>query len=329
MAGTGSHRAAPHRRLAAIAGTVALVLIGPPAFALALDLPQPWTLVDRVEEPASSYRLPIARWTEQGLPVRVIEGRVTRSAWRRSIEQPSTLDLLAPLRGALEAEGFRAVFQCETEGCGGFDFRYAIDVLPEPGMHVDLGDFRFYAGLRETPAGPEAVSLLVSRSAASGFAQMIRAGAVAASDPAPPPGPAPDGPASVDAPAAEAVTATIAVALAEGRSAVLEDLVFASSSSDLEDRSYASLADLAAWLAGDPARKVALVGHTDASGGLTANVALSRARAASVRDRLIARHGVAAARVSAEGVGSLAPRDTNGTEEGRARNRRVEVMPAG
>jgi OOP family OmpA-OmpF porin len=116
--------------------------------------------------------------------------------------------------------------------------------------------------------------------------------------------------------------------LAEGASAVLEDLVFGSGSSELADGSYASLAELADWLAQDPQRRVVLVGHTDASGGLAANDALSQARAESVRNRLITRHGVAAAQVTAEGVGSLAPRDTNATDEGRARNRRVEVMPA-
>ncbi|MCE6952568.1 OmpA family protein [Cereibacter sphaeroides] len=316
--------------MATFAGTVAAVLIGPPAFALALDLPQPWTLAERVQENGASYRLPIGRWVEQGLPVRVIEGTVTRSAWRRDAAAGSTLDLLAPLRSSLEAEGFRTLFQCETDGCGGFDFRYATDVLPEPDMHVDLGDFRFYAGLRDTPAGPEAVSLLVSRSAASGFAQVIRV-AAATGDPAPEADPAPAGmPAPPDAPEAtpEPPGDSLGSRLSLGGSAVLEDLVFASGSAELAEGSYASLAELADWLAKDPARRVALVGHTDASGGLTANVALSRARAESVRDRLIARHGVAGDQVTAEGVGSLAPRAPNGTEEGRARNRRVEVMPA-
>ena len=45
-----------------------------------------------------------------------------------------------------------------------------------------------------------------------------------------------------------------------------------------------------------------------------------------LRERLIARHGVDGAQVTADGVGYLAPRATNRTEEGRARNRRVEVM---
>ena len=80
------------------------------------------------------------------------------------------------------------------------------------------------------------------------------------------------------------------------------------------------------WLKADGARKVTLVGHTDASGGLEANVRLSKARAESVRRWLIDRLGVGADQVAAEGVGYLAPRATNQTEEGRQKNRRVEVI---
>ena len=69
-----------------------------------------------------------------------------------------------------------------------------------------------------------------------------------------------------------------------------------------------------------------MVGHTDAVGGLDGNVALSRRRASSVRDRLVGKYGVAGAQVTSDGVGFLSPRATNLTEAGRERNRRVEVI---
>lgn len=333
MAATGVRQAARSRARPAWtwAPVLAWALCGP---ALALDLPQPWRLVAETALDRASYRLPVAPWTDQGLTVRSLDGRVARTVWQRELGGASTLALLAPLRAALDAEGFTPVFQCETEGCGGFDFRYATDVEPEPEMHVDLGDFRFYAALRETPSGTEAVSLIVSRSAATGFAQMIRVSA-APPEPAPPesapppvqetedhPEPGPQVTASTKSPD----PALVGPRLEAGGSVVLEDLVFASGSSRLEDRSYPDLAQLADWLKADPARKVVIVGHTDASGSLAANVAVSRDRAASVRDRLLSQLGVAAEQVTAEGVGYLAPRDTNLTDEGRARNRRVEVM---
>ena len=118
----------------------------------------------------------------------------------------------------------------------------------------------------------------------------------------------------------------LAAALQDNGSAVLEDLVFKSGSAELGPGPFETLVALAGFLKDDPARTVALVGHTDASGGLVGNTALSRARAASVRERLMAGYAVPAAQITAEGVGYLAPRATNQTEDGRAKNRRVEAI---
>ncbi len=74
--------------------------------------------------------------------------------------------------------------------------------------------------------------------------------------------------------------------------------------------------------------QVILVGHTDASGPLDMNVAVSRKRAESVVARLINVYGVPSAQVSAEGVGYLSPRASNLTDEGRHKNRRVEAVLA-
>ncbi|MBD3765792.1 MAG: OmpA family protein, partial [Rhodobacterales bacterium] len=119
----------------------------------------------------------------------------------------------------------------------------------------------------------------------------------------------------------------LARALRRDGFAVLEDLAFATGSAELARGDIASLAVLAAMLAADPGMRLALVGHTDAAGGLEANIALSRARAVAVRNRLLAL-GADPARVVAEGVGWLAPRATNLTDEGRQRNRRVEAVLA-
>ncbi|MBC7180553.1 MAG: OmpA family protein, partial [Roseovarius sp.] len=86
------------------------------------------------------------------------------------------------------------------------------------------------------------------------------------------------------------------------------------------------LVALAAFLRAAPATRVALVGHTDSTGGLEPNSALSRARAEAVLTRLIEQHGVAPAQVEAHGIGYLAPIAPNTSPEGRERNRRVEVV---
>ena len=97
-------------------------------------------------------------------------------------------------------------------------------------------------------------------------------------------------------------------------------------SATLNEGDYASLAAVAAWLQANPDGTIALVGHTDASGSLAANTALSERRAEAVAEVLVETYGADRNRIAAEGVGFLAPRATNQTEEGRQKNRRVEVI---
>lgn len=284
-----------------------------PAAAFEPGFPGTATVTSSFQEPLTSYRLPIGPWREGGVEDRLVEGGMEQTAWRIAMPGLSTLALMAPLREQLAHEGWQVIYECETVACGGYDFRYAVALLPEPDMHVDLGDFRYLAASR----GDEALSLMVSRSAESGFVQLTRMV----------PGSLPGAVVESPAPAAPALPAGNLAQVLESQGALaLDDLVFASGAAELAAGDYASLAELAAYLAANPARRVALVGHTDASGSLQANVALSRKRAQSVRALLIARYGVAAAQVDAEGVGYLAPRASNLTEEGRTQNRRVEVM---
>ena len=92
----------------------------------------------------------------------------------------STLDVLQDLRAQIRAAGFELIFECETESCGGFDFRFGAEVVAEPDMHVDLGDFRYLAADRGTDANKEYLSLLVSRSPQNGYVQLMRVGALLA-----------------------------------------------------------------------------------------------------------------------------------------------------
>ena len=123
-----------------------------------------------------------------------------------------------------------------------------------------------------------------------------------------------------------AARSDIAGALQTAGVVALDDLDFATNSSELGEGAYASLGALADYLAAHPDQRITLVGHTDAVGSIDANITLSRSRAASVRDRLVSLHGANPAQLAAEGAGYLAPRASNLTDEGRARNRRVEAM---
>ncbi len=74
-----------------------------------------------------------------------------------------------------------------------------------------------------------------------------------------------------------------------------------------------------------PAAVILVVGHTDNTGSEKYNAGLSLQRAEAVRNYLATKHGIAPARINAEGYGEMAPADTNETEAGRAHNRRAAM----
>ncbi|SIS57526.1 OmpA family protein [Phaeovulum vinaykumarii] len=325
----------------AAAGLLALGLAAAgPARAEFLPLmPGPAEVTARHEAAFDSYVLALGPWRPTGQQTRRLEGRIDQSAWHLPGYEQGTLALLADLRDQLAKAGFRVLFECETDTCGGFDFRFAMDLIPEPEMHVDLGDFRYLAA--EQPQEGRFLAMVVSRSPRAGWVHLTEVARQAAPDPAVPDSAAAVAPGQTPAegqarPAAKPGTpaatpegadgAAIGARLvAEGR-VVLEGLVFASGADRLDAGPDADLAALAGWLKQNDWAQVVVVGHTDTTGSLAANVALSKRRAEAVRARLIARHGAPEARIGAEGAGWLAPRASNATPEGRARNRRVEVV---
>ncbi|WP_415184218.1 OmpA family protein [Phaeovulum sp.] len=271
--------------------------------------------------PAASTLLPTGPWTEAGFDRLPLEGAIYQTAWRIRASAQTTLQLLEPLRAQIDAAGFTLLFACETETCGGFDFRYDTETLPEPEMHVDLSDFRYLSAKRDGPDGPEYLGLMVSRSSESGFVNLISVMPLDSAAIQPTAGP------TLPAVSAGSVqTAPIAQGLEQNGHVALEDLTFESGSATLAPGEFGSLSALAIYLKANPARQVTLVGHTDAQGALAGNITLSRERADAVRLYLINKMGVPAAQLGAEGAGWLAPRASNLTEEGRAQNRRVEVV---
>ena len=85
------------------------------------------------------------------------------------------------------------------------------------------------------------------------------------------------------------------------------------------------LAELQKLLTTQPDWKLKIEGHTDSTGTKAGNQTLSQQRAASVVAWLV-KNGVAASRLTAAGLGDTKPIADNSTPEGRARNRRVELV---
>lgn len=103
-------------------------------------------------------------------------------------------------------------------------------------------------------------------------------------------------------------------------------ILFDTGKADVKLESKPSLDQIAAYLKSEPAVKLHVVGHTDSVGGFDGNMGLSKRRADAVASALAKDYGVSSARMIGNGVASLAPVASNATEEGRAKNRRVELV---
>ena len=112
---------------------------------------------------------------------------------------------------------------------------------------------------------------------------------------------------------------------ATGRIA-LYGILFDFDRATLKPESDPVLAEIGSLLASSPQLKLLVVGHTDNAGTFDYNQDLSQRRAQAVVDALASRYGADRARLRPVGVSFAAPVASNGTEEGRAQNRRVELV---
>jgi outer membrane protein OmpA-like peptidoglycan-associated protein len=103
-------------------------------------------------------------------------------------------------------------------------------------------------------------------------------------------------------------------------------IYFAFNSDRIRGQSEPTLKEIAQVLRRHPDWKLAIEGHTDSIGGASYNLDLSQRRAASVKVALVGRYGIDGERLATGGAGASQPKEGNATLEGRARNRRVELV---
>ena len=105
-----------------------------------------------------------------------------------------------------------------------------------------------------------------------------------------------------------------------------QGILFDTGKSDIKPESTPTLKQIAAALKGHPELKVEIQGHTDNVGKADANLKLSQARAEAVKTALAKEYGVGETQLTAKGYGDTKPSGDNKTAEGRANNRRVELV---
>jgi len=314
--------------VAAVAIALALASRTPaqePAPELDLGAPEGAVVTARSDRTYDSYALPVAPFgADPAASVRHVEGRVIWSGYRLAEPGASTAEVMAGYREHLSSLGYAPLLDCANAACGGFDFRFGAQLLPAPTMLVDAADFAQFSARMPGPGDRETyASVLVSRVLGAIHVQTV---VVAPGAPGVAIGPAPAPTAASESP----------VILAQDEARLLErlnadghvpvdGLMFETGGAALSEGSAPAIELLAQLLARNAELSVVIVGHSDNQGTLDSNLALSQRRAEAVRDALVGR-GVAAARLEAKGIGYLAPVTTNVTEEGRQRNRRVELV---
>lgn len=121
-----------------------------------------------------------------------------------------------------------------------------------------------------------------------------------------------------------------ATAWAEGLKATghasIYGILFDTGKAELKAESAKAIEEVAKLLKADAGLNLFVVGHTDLVGSPDANLKLSQDRAASVVQELVKKHGIAATRLSPFGAGPYSPVASNDTEDGKAKNRRVELV---
>lgn len=120
--------------------------------------------------------------------------------------------------------------------------------------------------------------------------------------------------------------ASLASAIGNTGRVALYGIYFDFDKADLKPESKPALDEIAKLLTQDPQLKLYVVGHTDNAGEIGYNMNLSQARAAAVVKALVSGYAIDAGRLKPYGVGPLSPVASNTSEEGRAKNRRVELV---
>ncbi|MTE28037.1 OmpA family protein [Winogradskyella ouciana] len=113
--------------------------------------------------------------------------------------------------------------------------------------------------------------------------------------------------------------------LSEGKIST-NGILFDSGSANIQPQSLGIVRQISQVLMQDESIKLNIIGHTDSDGPDDANLKLSKARAAAVKDALVNIYNISADRLTTDGKGETQPVGDNGTTDGKALNRRVEFV---
>jgi OmpA-OmpF porin, OOP family len=256
-----------------------------------------------------------------------LEGGVTR-IWYEAAGKASSAELAGNYRNELKAGGFRILYDSakDTDATNWSGFLNAFGNLKIKTsrsnylfLAADQQGIRVLSAVKERSEGDVYVCLTTVEWARDDSTYKARQGAYAA----------------VDIIEVRPMQQNMVVVKADEMSkaitltgrVALYGIFFDTDQATIKPESRATLGEIAALLKQEPNLALHVVGHTDNVGAFAHNLDLSRWRADAVKGALTSEFGIAAGRLTSNGVACLAPVAANTTEEGRAKNRRVELVP--
>jgi OmpA-OmpF porin, OOP family len=249
---------------------------------------------------------------------RPIEGKATRLIYVGP-EGRSSLEVFRNYQAAFREAGFETLFTCSGKECG---HAYGLAVYPSGrrlqttkhgrgALSTNVGDPHYLAARRVGKDGATYVALFVAFHNARKDPNVLLE--------------------IVETKEMDRGMVTVnADAMAEGIRSdgkiALYGIYFDTGSATIKPESQQTMQEIAKLLGQEPSLRLLVVGHTDNQGGYEHNLKLSERRASAVVGALVSQHGIQSSRLRAAGVGYLAPVASNDSDDGRAKNRRVELV---
>jgi len=262
--------------------------------------------------------------TEAGKPVlHKVEGK-TANRFYWGPKGRSALEIHRNYQQALTAAGFKILYACETDQCEKAKVQNLVQEVPREvnwksfdayvsSIFNSANQPRFHlvSAVKPGPGGNTYVMVALSEytdfQRVRQFVQIVEPTVMEG------------GKVTVD-------TRAIQEGLQRDGKVALYGVTFDTNKAVIREQSSEQLEQMAKALQAQPRMKVFIVGHTDDQGEFEANLALSQKRAQAVADALAAKYGIAANRMMPRGVANMAPVASNASDEGRAKNRRVELV---
>lgn len=268
------------------------------------------------EKAFARYTLVTGRVPRPGASDSTIDllGRVTTVTYRIPANH-TTIEVARHYGKLLGELGFTTLYRCAAAACGGQFFNRAL-VPDTPGFTGNEAEQHYIAARLDQPEGAVFVAVYVVRDLTEGG-----------------PDPKPINVRLTVIETAQGQSPLFAVDAGEMETTIanqgavpLYAIFFAADGSDILPGSETALEEVKRLLTDNPGLQLYVVGHTDNAAPLAHSLELSQRRAAAVVAALVERYGIDAARLEAHGVGPLAPLASNRTEDGRALNRRIELV---